>query len=112
MERRTAGVTGMRLLGVSGDGGCGGGCAAERALAAVMVGVDEEDVVERGMVGVEQRGGVVPGSDERASLALGSARLSSAPPESQKRHRTGTKWEAMTAAAQRPAGGRVGVTVP
>lgn len=46
MERSTAGVTGMRLDDLLGGGG---GCWP-RALAAVMVGVDDELVVEGGMV--------------------------------------------------------------
>ena len=45
MDRRTAGVTGMRLDDLfGGDGYC------PRAFAAVTVGVDEEEVVEGVMV--------------------------------------------------------------
>lgn len=45
IDRRTAGVTGIRL-----GGGLGGGGYCPRAFAAVTVGVDDEDVVEGVMV--------------------------------------------------------------
>ena len=95
MERSTAGVTGMRLEDLFG----GGGYCPPRALAAVMVGVDDEDVVERGMVVVAKASRAVPGSDAAMTRAFGSGRL-----------RTGAKMShtTMTAAAQRPAASRHG----
>jgi hypothetical protein len=62
MLRRTAGVTGIRLEDLPGGGGYWPGLC-KWALAAVTVGVDDEDVVERGMVVVSKASVAVPGSE-------------------------------------------------